>query len=95
VLRLGTMHQSIKVDNRFATVYDTARTLGVSKSRTEDLIRRVRQITDRIASTSRTGEFTTTPTRKKTVRTAAKKVSGRHAGTSAKKTKAKAKSARA
>jgi hypothetical protein len=89
------MHQSIKVDNRFATVYDTARTLGVSRSRTEDLVRRVRRITDRISPTSRTAESTAAPTRKKTVRIAAKKISGRYAGASAKKTKAKAKSAKA
>ena len=88
------MHQSIKVDSRFATVYDTARTLGVSRSRTEDLVRRVRRITDRIASTSSTAEFTA-PARKKTGRTAAKKVSRRYAGTSAKKRNAKAKDATA
>lgn len=88
------MHQSIKVDSRFATVYDTARTLGVSRSRTEDLVRRVRRITDRIASTSSTTEFTA-PTRKKTGRAAAKKIRRRYAGTSAKQKNAKAKGAAA
>jgi len=44
----------------------------------------VRRITDRIASTSSTAEFTA-PARKKTGRTAAKKISRRYAGTSAKK----------
>ena len=50
----------IKVHGRFATTHDTARTLGVSASRTKELIARVREYTERIARRdSNTGEFTT------------------------------------
>jgi aryl-alcohol dehydrogenase-like predicted oxidoreductase len=39
------MHRPIRVDNsRPATVWDTARTLGVSKKRTEEIIREVRKM---------------------------------------------------
>jgi len=42
------MSHAIKVDSRFATAHDTARILGVSKSRTEALIKIARRYTDRI-----------------------------------------------
>jgi hypothetical protein len=80
------MHQAIKVDSRFATPYDTARILGVSRSRTEDLIRRVRQLTDRIVKKSKTGESTAAGPRKRNANSLAKN-SGRNAVASAKKTK--------
>jgi hypothetical protein len=49
------MPQPIKVDNhRPATVRDVARILGVSKKRTDELIRRVRRM---IYRDSRTGEI--------------------------------------
>jgi hypothetical protein len=49
------MQQPIKVDNsQPATAYDTARTLGVSKRRTEQIIREVRRTLFRDANT---GEF--------------------------------------
>ena len=83
------MHQAIKVDSRFATPYDTARILGVSRSRTDDLIRRVRRLTDRIVKTTKSGEFTVAGPRKKIATSLAKKNSGRNASSSAKKTKAK------
>lgn len=42
------MHRPIRVDNsRPATVWDTARTLGVSKRRTEEIIREVRRMLHR------------------------------------------------
>lgn len=88
------MHQAIKVDSRFATPYDTARVLGVSRSRTDDLIRRVRRFTDRIVKKSRTRELTTDGSRKRMATSLAKKNSGRNAVSSAKKAKTKAKSAK-
>jgi hypothetical protein len=49
------MAQPIKVDNsRPATVRDTAKTLGVSKERTDELVRAVRRMIHR---DSTTGEF--------------------------------------
>lgn len=49
------MPHPIRVDNsRPATVRDTARLLGVSKSRTDELIREVRRM---IHKDARTGEF--------------------------------------
>ena len=42
------MAQGIRVDNGFATAHDTARILGVSKARTEALIKIARRYTDRI-----------------------------------------------
>jgi hypothetical protein len=49
------MPQPIKVDNSDpATPYDTARTLGVSKKRTDQIIREVRRILFR---DSKSGEF--------------------------------------
>src|ERR1700678_2031938 len=93
------MHQPIKVDSRFATVRDTARILGVSKSRTEELVERVKWLTDRILKRrSKATEVSATgPSKKKVVKAAAKKMVGRHAGTSSTKTKpkTKAKSAKA
>ena len=88
------MHQAIKVDSRFATPYDTARILGVSRSRTDDLIRRVRRFADRIVKKSRTRELTTDGSRKRISTSLAKKNSGRNAVSSAKKAKTKAKSAK-
>ena len=43
-----TMARAIRVDSRFATAHDTARVLGVSKSRKEALIKIARRYTDRI-----------------------------------------------
>jgi hypothetical protein len=49
------MPQPIKVDNRHpASAYDTARILGVSRKRTDQIIREVRRILLRDA---KTGEF--------------------------------------
>jgi hypothetical protein len=42
------MAQAIRVDSEFATAHDTARILGVSKTRTEALIKIARRYTDRI-----------------------------------------------
>jgi hypothetical protein len=91
------MHQPIKVDSRFATAHDTARILGVPKARMEELIRRVKRLTDRVIERrSKAAETVNTGASKKKIgRTAAKKGIGRHAGTGSNKTKAKAaKSAR-
>jgi hypothetical protein len=52
---IGDMAHPIKVDNsRPATVRDTARILGVSKSRMDELVREVRRM---IHKDARTGEF--------------------------------------
>jgi hypothetical protein len=45
---MGCMAQAIRVDSGFATAHDTARILGVSKARTEALIKIARRYTDRI-----------------------------------------------
>ncbi len=42
------MAHAIKVDSRFVTAHDTAMIMGVSKSRTEALIKIARRYTDRI-----------------------------------------------
>jgi hypothetical protein len=48
------MHRPIRVDNSHpATVWDTARTLGVSKKRTEEIIR---EAGHRIRKNAKTGE---------------------------------------
>jgi hypothetical protein len=43
------MTQPIKVRSRFATAYDTARVLGVSSSRTRQLIAAAKEYTTRVA----------------------------------------------
>jgi hypothetical protein len=71
------MAHPIRVDNsRPATVRDTARILGVSKSRTDELIRAVRRM---IHKDDRTGEFV--------IRTT--KNSARNGSTKARKTNSK------
>jgi hypothetical protein len=74
------MAQPIKVDNsRPATAYDTAQTLGVSKKRTDQIIRAVRRILFRDA---KTGEFVI-----RAKRVGKKAVNGSHNGsTKARKT---------
>lgn len=49
------MTQAIRVDSRFATAHDTARILGVSKSRTEALIKIAKRSTDRILNRQGSG----------------------------------------
>lgn len=51
------MAHAIRVDSRFATVHDTADTLGVSKARTNTLIERAKRITNRIVHRHSGGEF--------------------------------------
>jgi tRNA(Ser,Leu) C12 N-acetylase TAN1 len=74
------MAHAIKVDNsRPATVRDIARTLGVSKKRTDELVRQVRQMIYRDANT---GKFvirakksgTTTTSRNNSSRNASTKI---------------------
>ncbi len=86
------MPQAIKVTSRFATPYDTARVLGVPKRRAEELIRRVRQITDRMLhKDSVTIKF---KAKAKSTASLSKKNGGSSAGTKAHKTKAKSFKAR-
>jgi len=75
------MAQPIKVTNRFATPYDTAEVLGVSRSRTNRLIREVRQLTDRILQKTRA--------KKEDLAGTSKKYNGRNAGTKSHTTKTK------
>lgn len=78
------MRPAIRVDSAFATPYDTARTLGVSKSRTEELIKIARRYTDRILKNqaSKAGSSVEKPHgRRKAATSAARKSSGPNAGT--------------
>jgi hypothetical protein len=75
------MAHPIKVTNRFATPYDTAEVLGVSRSRTNRLIREVRQLTDRILQKTRA--------KKEDLAGTSKKYNGRNAGAKSHTTKAK------
>jgi hypothetical protein len=86
------MAQAIRVDSRFATAHDTARILGVSKSRTEALIKIARRYTDRILGLrdSKTDQTVDKGHRKiKSATTIVRKSSGRDAGTKNPATKSK------
>jgi hypothetical protein len=74
------MQKPIKVTSRFATPYDTARVLGVSKRRTEELIRSVRKLTDRILQRE---ALTSKAAKRKAVVSSAEKKRGRKAVTKA------------
>jgi hypothetical protein len=87
------MKQAIRVDSGFATPYDTARVLGVSKSRTEALIKMAKQYTDRIlkdqaAKTSQ--PLVQRHARRKSAVTVARKSRVRDGGTKVSSTKSKA-----
>lgn len=68
------MHRPIRVDNsRPATVWDTARTLGVSKKRTEEIIREAGHAIRRDAKTGEVViEFVRKPAGKHASRNGAK-----------------------
>jgi len=91
------MAHAIRVDSRFATAHDTARILGVSKSRTEALIKIARRYTDRILKRqSSEGSHSTNGhsavnghSKRKSATTVVRKRSGRDAGTKISATKAK------
>ncbi len=86
------MAHAIRVDSRFATAHDTARILGVSKSRTEALIKIARRYTDRILKRqSPEGDHSADNghTKRKSATTVVRKRSGRDAGTKISGTKAK------
>ena len=91
------MAHAIRVDSRFATAYDTARILGVSKSRTEALIKIARRYTDRILRrrASEAGQsMDNGQAKRKSATTVVRKSSGRDVGTkisTAKSKRAKAK----
>jgi hypothetical protein len=95
------MAHAIRVDSRFATAHDTARILGVSKSRTEALIKIARRYTDRILKrqTSEAGpSVDNRHTKRKSATTVvganANKTSGRDAGTKISSRKSKRAKAR-
>jgi hypothetical protein len=86
------MAHAIRVDSRFATAHDTARILGVSKSRTEALIKIARRYTDRILKdqASRNGQSAGEGhATRKSATTVVRKSSGRDAGTKISATKSK------
>ena len=89
------MAHAIRVDSRFATARDTARILGVSKSRTEALIKIARRYTDRILGLrDSNGDPIVHPGRqgrrkRKSATTVVRKSSGRNAGTKISVTKSK------
>ena len=91
------MAHAIRVDSRFATAHDTARILGVSKSRTEALIKIARRYTDRILRrrASESGQSVDNGlAKRKSATTVVRKSSGRDVGTkisTAKSKRAKAK----
>lgn len=64
-LILEAMAHAIRVDSPFATVHDTADTLGVSKARTNTLIEQARRITSRILRRSSGGELVNEAQRKR------------------------------
>lgn len=61
---LNTMAHAIRVDSPFATVHDTADTLGVSKSRTNRLIERAKRIASTVLHRRSGGELVTETHRK-------------------------------
>jgi hypothetical protein len=78
------MAHAIRVDSRFATAHDTARILGVSKSRTEALIKIASRYTDRILKerASKNGQpVGKGHAKRKSATTVVKKSSGRNGGT--------------
>jgi hypothetical protein len=83
------MPQPIKVRGRFATARDTAATLGVSASRTRELIEAVKKFTERVVyRDSEHGSFAAHKKSKTVSPVTAvrrKKSSGRHAESSKKK----------
>ena len=85
------MTQAIRVKSRFATPRDTARILGVSKSRTDDLIKRVKQM---LLRDSTTGEFTTVRAKGKAETTVRTKSGRLNARTKTYKTRSKSSKAR-
>ena len=86
------MAHAIRVATRFATAHDTARILGVSKSRTEALIKIARRYTDRILKrqASEAGQSADKGHAKRnSATTVVRKSSGRDAGTKVSVTKSK------
>jgi hypothetical protein len=81
--------QPIKVRGRFATAYDTAETLGVSPSRTQELIEAVKRMTQGVVyrSSNKDGSFAARKKKTGSPATAVrmKKNSGRHAEATKKK----------
>jgi|ERR1019366_5930361 hypothetical protein len=91
------MTHAIRVDSRFATPYRTAKILGVSKSRTKELIEQARRFTDRLldlreskAGESKNGSIVDkTHAKRKSAATVVRKSSGRDGGTKIFSTKSK------
>jgi len=95
------MTQAIRVDSRFATPYRTARVLGVSKSRTKELIELARQFTDRLldpresklrkfrAGASKNGSISRAHARRKSAASVLRKGSSPDGGSKISTTKAK------
>ena len=78
------MRHAIRVDSEFATPHDTARTLGVSRSRTEELIKIAKGYTERILKNqdAKSGaSVAPVKVKRQFAATAGGKNNGRHAGT--------------
>lgn len=92
---IEAMQQPIKVRGRFASAYDTARTLGVSPSRTSELIATVKEFTKRVGRRDPVAvEFAHRKNKKGTRATVQKKSSGRNARATDKKTSSAGRAAR-
>jgi len=84
---MNQMPQPIKVRGRFATAQDTAKTLGVSASRTKELIELAKKFTGEIHYRNSEGNWARKKTRTGSSATAVRtKKSGRHAEAAKKKT---------
>jgi len=84
IIITSTMAQAIKVDSPFATAHDTARILGVSKSRANKIIRRVKGMLHRDSATA---EFTVVHAKRQATGTITRKNDRHDALPKAKKTK--------
>jgi hypothetical protein len=90
------MSSPIKVRGRFASAHDTAKALGVSASRTKQLIATARHLTVRLADRgSDTGPLVKSKNGVRTPATSTRKSSGRNAQTNRRKTRSVRSKARA
>jgi hypothetical protein len=86
------MTQAIRVDSPFATPYRTAKVLGVSKSRTKELIELAGRFTDRLRDRqgAKTGQAAVNGhAKRKSATTVVRKSSGRDASAKISVTKSK------
>lgn len=94
------MTQAIRVDSRFATPYRTAKVLGVSKSRTKELIELAGRFTDRLlehqgAKAGQAGQSVVNGHAKRKSAARVRRKSSAHGGSKISTTKARTKTAKA